>query len=149
MNAVTGVFKNIQISAPIPDVVNFVVMVEEDEFGVSKKVIKWSVRNGQSDLFFMIDSINPIRVFGGIAAISDFAIHSILAETEEEVVEFAKNMDVDTMVKLMKESYFIGYKDQKELMKPPGMEIVLYEPSEEEVKERERLLSVFYNCLAN
>lgn len=150
MNKIVRIGKHIEISKPMPEVVYFVVMIDEDtETGLSHKLIKWSVRNGESDNYFVIDSINPLRVFGGIAAISDRLMHSMVFETEQEVIEFAKSIDAAKMEQLIKDSYFIGYRDQLELMKPPGVDIVLYKPTEEELKQREKLLAIFYGSLAD
>jgi hypothetical protein len=97
----------------------------------------------------MIDSINPLRVLGGIAPFNDLIMHTIVWETEYETVEFAKNIDREKMIELIKNSIFISYRDRLQMMTPPGTEIELWKPTEEEIEFQKKLLSILTENLKN
>jgi len=117
--------------------------------GCYRKWIKWSVATeGDSVAHFIMDSINPIRVLGGIAAFSGLVCHSISNESEEEVLEYAKKITAEQIKELTNQSIFISYRDKAQMLTPPGYPIKLWEPTQEEIEFRDKLLLAFYKILA-
>ncbi len=135
--------KRIYYQFPNSNVKMFCVFIDEDANGVPYKLIKWSVNTGGDiDDYYMIDSLNPLRVLGGIAPVSEH-FYYYLWETEEEILEFVNSLTLEKLTNLMSQSIFISYRDKLQMSVPPTEEIKLYEPTEEDIQERNKLLSVF------
>jgi len=134
-----GITKNIWFGIPATNIDLFVLMIDNYE-GSEKKLIKWSIsNNGESPQYFMIDSINPLRVLGGIAPFSENIFH-YLWETEEELMEFIQQLDYEKIVEMMKQSIFISHRDKMQMAVAPTEQIKLYEPTQEEIDFKNKLL---------
>jgi len=138
-----GSNKNIWFNFPGSNIETFVVMIEYNLNGFSQTLIKWSVATGGIPLYYMIDSLKPLRVLTGIAPFSEYICYKMI-ESEDEILNFVENLTLRDLIPLMESAVFISYRDKEQMMVPPGGEINLYTPSAKEIEERDKLLKIFH-----
>lgn len=64
----------------------------KEEFGVTRHQIKFSIRKSKDhDAWYLITSINPLKIFGGLAGTFENTLMDIF-EPEEDIVAWVSNL---------------------------------------------------------
>lgn len=131
MNKVAYITEIINFEVPDPIVTHLTIQIFKeyvDGFEMVKTYIKFAFVAGQfgmvTDEWFVIDSINPIRVFDGGAIFSSYMPHYIRTEeyggtSREELIELVSSWTLGDLFAFKNEAIKIGLNDQHKLFSLP------------------------------
>lgn len=133
MNEFKGSEKTIRFDCCHPQIENLMIQVVNQCCGfvdMNQSFIKWVITY-DTDLFplemiqlFVVDSLKPLRVMTGLAAM-EHSYFSGINEPEEEIIKFVEGLSADDIMRLSASAIPIGYNDKMQLYKQAGTPLQL------------------------
>lgn len=128
--------ENIDFKLPDPSMSNLLIQISKDYtsgFLMTTMYVKFSFKTdgimGDTDQWFIIDNINPIRVFDG-GAVYNHMPHYIRNEdmfgiTKEDLITLVSSWTLEDFQRFRSQAIHIGLNDQNKLYQPPEYEEIV------------------------
>lgn len=105
--ALLGSMKNISFTVNHPKIKSLFIQITEDVVGVPTAQIKFSINVGHTDAWFLVSSLEPLKVYGGAAGTYIECPENIFVESELTLMDAVLSWTPEKILDMAVHSKFI------------------------------------------